>query len=512
MSCTTPSLFSQLPNFHEYVNKPLTKYERKLQHGLQEHDNLKQNEIQALMHDMRYLRYSTIKRRGSLRLYGERKPTVFLSLCGFSPFIQRDNFLRAFRYAFQPQLIYASQNKNENGNSQWEAVIVMHMHTKNLHLTIHGRDAFVTHVENFCELFKMSTCVIELPSWQDATSVTAIQRVRKGNRFWGNWFKDQNTELRLQFEIAEEHKLQVERNEHVRRETHVDFTTGNTIQLYHELRNTLAREAALMDANVIFANRVRDMTTRVVHAQRMLRQETEQVQHVVVAFYASQPNLAQPIHNINTNLDNINTNLNNINTNRESNLDNNRNINSNHFLRNISNNMSTYTSILQDVQRQHGDIQDLLQQLQRTLHMLMLEIQATQHNGRGHTQEQGMNQHDMQRNTSAQRSLSPLPVFSSPPSFLSASTLPSPPNGPSPPTLSTSSFTSPFTGTNQSASPSLPTLRVQPVEVVDLTQDTEIRENTENTNTTAHRPSSFRTWARRHMRLNLQERARRHIE
>ena len=186
------------------------------------------------------------------------------------------------RYAFQPRLVYAS----EVANNQWEAILVLNSIKYSPQLTFDGRDQFVDHVQKFCDIFKLSICVMELLSWTDSATITAIQRIQKGLRLYGNWENAGNNELRLKFEEEEEARQAQEEeeearqeeeeearqeeeeearqarqerqareamagpglsvpqaapaqmNEDVRRVTNMGFT-GNMLHLFHELRNTL---------------------------------------------------------------------------------------------------------------------------------------------------------------------------------------------------------------------------------------------------------------------------------
>lgn len=256
-----------MPDFQKVINRPFTITENKMQYWLQSRSNLQPAEIQSLLYDVCYVRY-TSKTTDTQKL----DQSVILSLCGFCPFIDRDVFLRMVRYAFQPRLVYAS----EVANNQWEAILVLNSSKYSPQLTFDGRDQFVDHVQKFCDIFKLSICVMELPSWTDSATITAIQRIQKGLRLYGNWENAGNNELRLEFELAQEEEEEARQarqerqareamagpglsvpqaapaqmNEDVRRVTNMGFT-GNMLHLFHELRNTLMDNVHLSQASTL---------------------------------------------------------------------------------------------------------------------------------------------------------------------------------------------------------------------------------------------------------------------
>jgi hypothetical protein len=278
-----------MPDFQKVINRPFTITENKMQYWLQSRSNLQPAEIQSLLYDVCYVRY-TSKTTNTQKL----DQSVILSLCGFCPFIDRDVFLRMVRYAFQPRLVYAS----EVANNQWEAILVLNSIKYSPQLTFDGRDQFVDHVQKFCDIFKLSICVMELLSWTDSATITAIQRIQKGLRLYGNWENAGNNELRLKFEEEEEARQAQEEeeearqeeeeearqeeeeearqarqerqareamagpglsvpqaapaqmNEDVRRVTNMGFT-GNMLHLFHELRNTLMDNAHLSQTSTL---------------------------------------------------------------------------------------------------------------------------------------------------------------------------------------------------------------------------------------------------------------------
>ena len=68
---------------------------------------------------------------------------------------------------------------SEVHKDQWEAIYVLNFRNYSSHLTSNGREHFIDYVQHFCDLFKLSISVLELPSWTDPATVTAIQRIQK---------------------------------------------------------------------------------------------------------------------------------------------------------------------------------------------------------------------------------------------------------------------------------------------------------------------------------------------
>jgi hypothetical protein len=293
-----PSLFSHMPDFSKVLSRPFTATESKMHYWFQSRDNLTPQEIQALLHDIRFIRYTSkvgITHRVD-------KTSVILSLCGFSSYIDRDVFLRMLRYAFQPRLIYAS----EIAQHQWEAVLVLNSRKYSTQLTFNGRDQFIDHVQKFCDTFKLSICLLELLSWTDPATVTAIQRIQKGFRIWGNWENFSNYDLKLEFEMAQELKSQAMMNDAVRSITNRNFTTGNMIHLHHELHNALLDNNQLMQANNRVTNALRNCMRYLLDVHTMLNNEATQIQHLNVTTYTfrladNQQRLRSTSHNISPN-------------------------------------------------------------------------------------------------------------------------------------------------------------------------------------------------------------------
>ena len=275
---TIRSLFSNMPDFPKVFNKPFTKTESNMQYWFKSRSNLQTTEIQSLLYDVCYVRH-TSKHGNTYKL---DKASVILSLCGFCSYIDRDVFLRMLRHAFQPRLMYAS----EVSENQWEAIMVMNSRKYSPQLTFHGRDQFVDYIQKFCDLFKLSICVLELPSWTDPATVTAIQRIQNGFRVYGNWENTGNNELRLEFQLAQEYKSQALMNQNVMSITDMEFTTGNMLHLFHELRNAQMETARLSRTNFRLSATVNSSLRSMQDVIRRLSQQDMQMHHLNVSTYA----------------------------------------------------------------------------------------------------------------------------------------------------------------------------------------------------------------------------------
>ena len=271
------SLFSSMPDFAKMTTKPCTPTENNMQYWFKYRSNLEQTEIQSLLYDVRYIR-NTNKKGNKIKF---DKKSIIISLCGFSSYIDRDVFLRMIRHAFQPRLLYAS----EVANNQWEAIMVLNYTKYSPNLTFHGRDQFVDYVQKFCDLFKLSICVLEIPSWTDPATITAIQRIQKGFRSYGNWENIGNNELRLEFELAQEYKTQSLMNEEIRRATNMEFTTGNMQHLFHELRNSRIDYMHLTQTNNRLAAMISNTIRNIQDGTRILTQQSMHIQHLHVSTY-----------------------------------------------------------------------------------------------------------------------------------------------------------------------------------------------------------------------------------
>lgn len=270
------SLFLTMPDFEKVSYRPFTSTEHKLKFLFSARSKLQQEQIDALLQDVRYIRYS----KKTLALKQRTTDTsVVLSVFGFGSYIERDLFLRCFRYAFQPRLVFASEVRRD----QWEAIYVLNCRNYSSHLTSKGCEHFVDCVQQFCDLFKLSISVLELPSWTDPATVTAIQRIQKGFRLYGNWENVGNNELRLEFELAQEYKAQALMNDDIRRATNMEFTTGNMQHLFHEVRNREIVNAQLVQDNVQLGNAANNSTQILQDIIRMLTQQAANLQHLHVA-------------------------------------------------------------------------------------------------------------------------------------------------------------------------------------------------------------------------------------
>ena len=284
------SLFSDMSDFPEVLQRPFTQAEAKCHAKLKtkihsRRANLQPQEIQSLLQDVRYIRFAPKAGiAGITRKLGQNP--VILSLCGFCPYIDRDIFICVLRYAFDPRLVHAS----EVNNDQWEAILVLNPRKYSPQLTFHGRDQFVDYIQKFCDLFKHSICVSELPSWTDPATITAIQRIQRGSRVYGNWENAGNNELRLEFELSQARKKvnqMNQMNEEVRRESNLDLTADNMIDIYYELQHTLQDNDELAQINSHINAReatvLRNFDRYLMGIDAMLNQDATQIEHLNIS-------------------------------------------------------------------------------------------------------------------------------------------------------------------------------------------------------------------------------------
>jgi len=190
--------------------------------------------------------------------------TVVLAFYGFCPVHQRNAFLWTLRAALGPKLLHSANTKQDS----FEGVMLLTLREGTLRNHYHNHweaptladgqrgtpqkitpiDAFISEVQSLADLFRISTAFLDLVTWGNPSTVSALRRIEKGTHAFGNLWTNSNRWLLYSYQQNLRRMEDAQQNEHVRRETGLDFTPGNMLQTYHDFRN-LELDMARMQAS-----------------------------------------------------------------------------------------------------------------------------------------------------------------------------------------------------------------------------------------------------------------------
>lgn len=231
---------AHLIQYEEVVSRPTKRWERRLEEALACHDGFVRRvegsaEAAALVRDARFLRHMC--RRAARNAPSCARADLVLSVYGFASMRDRDTVLRLVRYALQPRVLWAAE-VGDASSGKWEAVLVLDMWRWPVQFVFGGRDEFVELLEKFLVACRQSIGVVELPSWNDPSTLAALQRVQSGRLKWGNLLCDMNRAYLLQHELATMVRERERERAVLRGHTDLYFSADNMVYLLRELQAT----------------------------------------------------------------------------------------------------------------------------------------------------------------------------------------------------------------------------------------------------------------------------------
>ena len=146
-------------------------------------------------------------------------------MCTFIAFgttTDRTLLMSCLLYALQPDLIYSAYVKSYE-NKEYETILLL------------KKQIPIDMIENFLDLFRMSTCVIPFETLMSNEMATSISRIHGGANVYGNFHSKLNTSLRRKYYYKRQKQKKMNELKHVLDVTGLPFTPENMIRLYHEL-------------------------------------------------------------------------------------------------------------------------------------------------------------------------------------------------------------------------------------------------------------------------------------
>ena len=139
---------------------------------------------------------------------------------------ERTLLLNCLMYALQPALLYSSYVKAYE-SKEYETIMLL---KKRISIDL---------LEQFLDLFRMSTCVIPFETLMSNEMTSSIARIHVGTRQHGNFHCKSNASLRRKYYYKRQKNRREREMQHVLEVTGMPYSIDNMIRLYHEL--TVAR-------------------------------------------------------------------------------------------------------------------------------------------------------------------------------------------------------------------------------------------------------------------------------
>jgi hypothetical protein len=150
-------------------------------------------------------------------------------MCTFVAFgttTERTLLLNCLMYALEPELLYSAYVKSYE-SKEYETILLL------------KKKISVDFLEQFLELFRMSTCIIPFETLMSDEMTTSIARIHVGTRHHGNFHCKANASLRRKYYYKRQKNRKLREMQHVLDVTGFPYSVDNMIRLYHEL--TVAR-------------------------------------------------------------------------------------------------------------------------------------------------------------------------------------------------------------------------------------------------------------------------------
>ena len=172
---------------------------------------------------------------GLFRMMPIENSCKYNCMCTFVAFgstTERTLLLSCLVYALQPDLVYSAYVKSYE-SKEYETILLL------------KKKITFDMIDNFLEMFRMSTCVIPFETLMSDEMATSISRIHTGSNQYGNFFAKQNTSLRRKFYYKRQKQKKMQELQHVLDVTGLRFSPDNMIRLYHELSVSRCDNASL---------------------------------------------------------------------------------------------------------------------------------------------------------------------------------------------------------------------------------------------------------------------------
>lgn len=161
----------------------------------------------------------------AFRLIPNESTFKYQCMCTFVAFggtTDRTLLMSCLLYALQPDLIYSAYVKSYD-SKEYETILLL------------KKKIPIDMIENFLDLFRMSTCVIPFETLMSDEMATSISRIHGGANLYGNFHAKMNTSLRRKYYYKRQKQKKMNELKHVLDVTGLTFSPDNMIRLYHEL-------------------------------------------------------------------------------------------------------------------------------------------------------------------------------------------------------------------------------------------------------------------------------------
>jgi hypothetical protein len=145
---------------------------------------------------------------------------------------ERMLLLSCIMFALQPELMYSAYVKAYE-SKEYETILLL------------KKKISVDFLEQFLELFRMSTCIIPFETLMSDEMTTSIARIHVGTRQHGNFHCKSNVNLRRKYYYKRQKNRKLREMQHVQEVTGMPYSIDNMIRLYHELTVSRCENAGL---------------------------------------------------------------------------------------------------------------------------------------------------------------------------------------------------------------------------------------------------------------------------
>ena len=156
-------------------------------------------------------------------------------MCTFVAFgttTERTLLLSCLMYALQPELLYSAYVKAYE-SKEYETILLI---KKKIPIDL---------LEQFLDLFRMSTCIIPFEMLMSNEMTTSIARIHVGTKQHGNFHCKLNASLRRKYYYKRQKNRKLREMQHVQEVTGMPYSIDNMIRLYHELTVSRCENAGL---------------------------------------------------------------------------------------------------------------------------------------------------------------------------------------------------------------------------------------------------------------------------
>ena len=170
--------------------------------------------------------YKQMSEFRQMRVEHGGKYNCMCTFVAFGTVNERTLLLSCLMYALEPELLYSAYVKAYE-SKEYETILLL------------KKKISVDCIEDFLELFRMSTCVIPFETLMSNEMTSSIARIHVGSKQYGNFLLKANASLRRKYYYKRQKNRKLREMQHVLEVTGIPYSIDNMIRLYHEL--TVAR-------------------------------------------------------------------------------------------------------------------------------------------------------------------------------------------------------------------------------------------------------------------------------